>query len=202
MKIPRSCAELWHAFACGNTSCGQWFGGPPSGCCVTSSGSCRSVSDRSRRLAARIYFCASSAYRERRVKPRRADDATRITLVMLSRLIDWRAVLTIVTTRHADPVASQRVPALLAVEVEEARPASTTGGCPAADCRHGSCECDVGRGADCRRTAAQAWPVRVAAYGEALHATEWATPRSRVVPAVEHLRAQPCQCRCSPATSS
>ena len=35
-------------------------------------------------------------YRERRVKPRCADDATRITLVMLSRLIDWRAVLTIV----------------------------------------------------------------------------------------------------------
>ena len=35
-------------------------------------------------------------YRERRVKSRRADDATRITLVMLARLIDWRAVLTIV----------------------------------------------------------------------------------------------------------
>lgn len=35
-------------------------------------------------------------YRERQVKPRRADDATRITLVVLSRLIDWRAVLTIV----------------------------------------------------------------------------------------------------------
>ena len=35
-------------------------------------------------------------YRERQVKPCRADDATRITLVMLSHLIDWRAVLTIV----------------------------------------------------------------------------------------------------------
>ena len=35
-------------------------------------------------------------YRERQVKPHRADDAMRITLVMLSRLIDWRAVLTIV----------------------------------------------------------------------------------------------------------
>lgn len=35
-------------------------------------------------------------YRERQVKPRRADDATRIALVMLSQLIDWRAVLTIV----------------------------------------------------------------------------------------------------------
>jgi putative transposase len=35
-------------------------------------------------------------YQERRVKPRCADDAMRITLVMLSHLIDWRAVLTIV----------------------------------------------------------------------------------------------------------
>src|SRR5256885_8036112 len=35
-------------------------------------------------------------YRERQIKPRRADDATRITLVMLSGMIDWRPVLTIV----------------------------------------------------------------------------------------------------------
>jgi putative transposase len=35
-------------------------------------------------------------YQERRVKSRRADDAMRITLVILSQVIDWRAVLTIV----------------------------------------------------------------------------------------------------------
>ena len=35
-------------------------------------------------------------YLERRVKPRRADDATRITLVALSRIVAWRRVLTIV----------------------------------------------------------------------------------------------------------
>jgi len=35
-------------------------------------------------------------YRERQVKSRRADDATRITLGVLAQLIDWRAVLTIV----------------------------------------------------------------------------------------------------------
>ena len=33
---------------------------------------------------------------ERRVKSRRADDATRITLVVLARPIDWRGALTIV----------------------------------------------------------------------------------------------------------
>jgi hypothetical protein len=35
-------------------------------------------------------------YIERQVKPRRADDATRIALVALSWLIHWRGVLTIV----------------------------------------------------------------------------------------------------------
>jgi transposase InsO family protein len=34
-------------------------------------------------------------YLERQVKPRRADDATRIALVALSRLIDWRQLLTV-----------------------------------------------------------------------------------------------------------
>lgn len=35
-------------------------------------------------------------YMERRVKPRRADDATRIILVTLSRLVNWRQLLVIV----------------------------------------------------------------------------------------------------------
>src|SRR4051812_42535789 len=35
-------------------------------------------------------------YVERQVKPRRADEATRISLVALSRLVDWRRILTIV----------------------------------------------------------------------------------------------------------
>jgi hypothetical protein len=35
-------------------------------------------------------------YLERQVKPRRAEDATRITLVALSRLVEWRRLLVIV----------------------------------------------------------------------------------------------------------
>ena len=35
-------------------------------------------------------------YVERQAKPRRADDATRVTLAALSRLIDWRRLLTVV----------------------------------------------------------------------------------------------------------
>ena len=42
---------------------------------------------------------------ERQVKPRRADDATRIALVALSQLIDWRRVLTVSSlTRSFDGI--------------------------------------------------------------------------------------------------
>ena len=47
---------------------------------------------------------------------------------------------------HANPVASQRIPSLLAVEVEGAQPSTATAGRPATDCRHGSCERDVRSG--------------------------------------------------------
>ena len=58
-----------------------------------------SLGFRSRsRLAAENLFLRKqlALYAERRVRTRRADDATRFTLVMLARLIDWRAVLIIV----------------------------------------------------------------------------------------------------------
>ena len=55
------------------------------------------VRERSQLAAENLFLRKQLAlYRERQVKPRRADDATRITLVMLSRLIEWRALLTIV----------------------------------------------------------------------------------------------------------
>ena len=58
-----------------------------------------SLGFRSRsRLAAENLFLRKqlALYAERRVKSRRADDTTRLTLVVLSRLIDWRAALIIV----------------------------------------------------------------------------------------------------------
>jgi hypothetical protein len=52
---------------------------------------------RSQLVAENLFLRKQLAlYRERRVKPRRADDATRIALVLLSQLIDWRAVLMVV----------------------------------------------------------------------------------------------------------
>ena len=51
-----------------------------------------------RRLAAENLFLRKqlALYRERQEKPRRPDNATRITLVVLARLIEWRRVLTVV----------------------------------------------------------------------------------------------------------
>src|SRR6516225_1694624 len=50
------------------------------------------------RLAAENLFLRKqlALYLERQVKPRRADDATRITLVALSPFVDWRHLLTVV----------------------------------------------------------------------------------------------------------
>ena len=59
-------------------------------------------------------------YMERDVKPRRADDATRIALVALSWLIDWRRTPYRGDAEDVHPMASKRVPVVLAMEVEAA----------------------------------------------------------------------------------
>ena len=86
-------------------------------------------------------------YAEGRIRGRRVDDATRITLVRLAQLIDWRPVLTIV---QPDTLirTSRRIPALLAVAVEAAQ--STADSCQSATahCHDGDGECHVGRRAD------------------------------------------------------
>jgi putative transposase len=72
------------------------------------------VRSRSQLAAENLYLRKQLAlYAERRVRAHRSDDATRITLVLLARLIDWRAVLTIVKPDTLDPLASQRVPPIL-----------------------------------------------------------------------------------------
>jgi hypothetical protein len=78
------------------------------GHCLSVSTVLRVVSDLARFVAAMCRPRAALAaenlflrkqmalYIERQAKPRRADDATRIALVALSRLVDWRRLLTIV----------------------------------------------------------------------------------------------------------
>jgi putative transposase len=55
------------------------------------------VTSRSQLVAENLFLRKQLAlYQERRVKPRRPDPATRVVLVLLSRLLDWRALLTVV----------------------------------------------------------------------------------------------------------
>ena len=82
-------------------------------------------------------------YQERRVKPRRPDPATRVILVLLSRLLDWRSLLTVVQPDTLDPVASSGLAAPLAVEVA-ARTAADSEGRAATHREHGPGEPDLG----------------------------------------------------------
>ena len=55
------------------------------------------VTSRSQLAAENLFLRKQLAlFQERRVKPRRPDPATRLVLVLLSRLLDWRALLTVV----------------------------------------------------------------------------------------------------------
>lgn len=82
--------------------CKQSFSAIPwrtSGCLLLDGLRFVSLGFRSRcQLAAENLFLRKqlALYAERGVRPRRAGDATRITLVVLARLIDWRAALAIV----------------------------------------------------------------------------------------------------------
>src|SRR5713101_8679142 len=81
------------------------------------------------RLAAENLFLRKqlALYVERQAKPRRADDATRITLVMLSAVDRVASPADGRPAGHADSVASQGVPVVLAVEVETSGPPPLTG---------------------------------------------------------------------------
>src|SRR5713101_7874264 len=75
------------------------------------------VTSRSQLAAENLFLRKQLAlYQERRLKPRRPDPAMRVVLVLLSRLLDWRAPDG-GSARHAHPVASSGLAAPLAVEV-------------------------------------------------------------------------------------
>jgi hypothetical protein len=76
-------------------------------------------------------------YLERQVKPRRASNGTRLTLVVRARFIDWRAVLTMVQPETLVRVAPPRLWTVLTLEVSTSRPTADSAGASAADRRHG-----------------------------------------------------------------
>src|SRR6266702_3251669 len=82
-----------------------------------------SVTSRARLSAENLFLRKQLAlYQERRTKPTRPDPATRVVLVLLSRLLDWRSLLTGGPASDAHPVAPPRLAAPVAVE-GSARPA-------------------------------------------------------------------------------
>jgi hypothetical protein len=129
-------------------------------------------------------------YQERKVRPRRADDATRIILTRLSRFLVWRQLLVIVKPETLILLASTGIPTVLALEVTSARPACDFTGRAAADRDDGGGESDLGRGTHRQRAPAEAWHPVVAAHGTAVHAVAPAAPEAGDA-SLEHFRAEP-----------
>jgi hypothetical protein len=101
-------------------------------------------------------------YQECKIKPRRTDNPTRLTLVWLSRWFDWRNALAVVTPKTF--IGWQRgFLTFLALEIP-IRPVANSAGTPTSDLQDGSGEPLVGRGANCKRVAAESRSSRVAAH--------------------------------------
>jgi hypothetical protein len=101
------------------------------------------VTSRSQLPAENLFLRKQLAlYQERRVKSRRPDPATRVVLALLSRLLDWRALLTVVQP-HPHPVASSGLAAPLAADVAT-RTAAHSEGVAATHREHGPGEPDLG----------------------------------------------------------
>ena len=78
-------------------------------------------------------------------------------------------------------MASEGVPAVLALEIEVSRAPASARGAAAADRRAGSCEPDLGQGTDRRGALAEAGHSGLAAYSQALHVARcwWGRARSQ-----------------------
>ena len=102
-------------------------------------------------LAAENLFLRTqlALYVERQVKPRRADDATRMALVALSWLIDWRPILTVVKPATLIRWHRKGFQVVLAVDVKASWATAIAGRPAAADRGNGGGESNLGRGADC-----------------------------------------------------
>jgi hypothetical protein len=92
-------------------------------------------------------------FQEREIKPRRADDATRVAMVWLSRTLNWREAARHRPAGDSDSLASEGLSALLEAQV----PAGPAGVAPrdtSLDSPDGIGEPDLGRRAHRARTIA------------------------------------------------
>jgi hypothetical protein len=102
-------------------------------------------------------------YRERKIKPRRTDNPTRLMLVLLGCWFDWRNVLAVVTPRTFIGWHRKGLRLFWRFEMP-IRPAADSAAPPASDSQDGVRQPVVGRRASCKRVAAETRSSRVAAY--------------------------------------
>ena len=102
------------------------------------------VTSRTQLVAENLFLRKQLAlYQERRIKPRRMDPATRVVLVLLSRLLDWRGLLAVVQPDTLIRWHRSGLATPLAVEVA-AGTAAHSEGVAATDREHGPGEPDLG----------------------------------------------------------
>ena len=108
-------------------------------------------------------------YQERKVKPRRADNPTRLTLVLLSRWFNWRDALIVV--RPKTFVTWHRKAFRLFWHLESRSwPAADPCGASTSHSQNGAREPLVGRRADRKRATTEARSARLAAHNPEVHA--------------------------------
>jgi hypothetical protein len=118
--------------------------------------------------------------------------ATRLTLVILTRFIDWRPLLTIVQPDTLGRWHRDAFRLFWRWQISPSRATAHSSGPAAADRGDGESKPDMGRGAHCRRAVAQARHLALGANGQTLHAPPaLAAPRVKD-PGVAHVPAQPC----------
>src|SRR5262249_11423762 len=127
-------------------------------------------------------------YLERQVKPRRASNATRLTLVVLARFIEWRSLLTIV---RPDTLIRWHCHAfrLLWRWKSRARTPADSARSSAVDHSDGEGELDLGRGAHRRRVVVEIGHLGVLTHREAIYAPTASFARTNVA-GLEHVRPQ------------
>src|SRR5688572_8886103 len=89
-------------------------------------------------------------------------------------------------------MASNRLPAVLAVEIVAGWPTTTAGGTAPVDRGHGCGESHVGRGTDCLGTAGEARDSGLATDGAEIHVGQSGIQERFTLAGLEFLRAQSC----------
>ena len=88
-------------------------------------------------------------YQERRIRPRRIDNPTRLTLVWLSRWFNWPSALTVVTPKTFVGWHRKGFHFFWSRKCQ-IRPAADSAGAPTSDPQDGWRKSLVGRGANCK----------------------------------------------------